>query len=98
MHVMNTVRPLSPKVPDQKVPLTPLSHGVTCEDFGVVTHVPGGEGLFCKVGNPITELIVTCRDEAALFAVQGVADKEVKPTAITMGRQVRWIDDIIQED
>ena len=33
-----------------------------------------GEDFACKVGNPITELVVTRRDEAALFSVKGVID------------------------
>ena len=51
----------------------------------------GGEGLSCKVGDPITELAVRRRDEAAVLAIQGVEDCEVRPTAITMGRQVGWL-------
>ena len=73
-------------------------HGKTCEYFGVVAHMRRGDGLSCKVGEPITELIVTRRDEAALFAVQGVADREGHPTAVAMGWKVRWIDVISQEE
>ena len=58
----------------------------------------GGEILSCKVGDPITEFIVTRHDDAALFAVQGVADKEGFPTAVIMGRQVRCIAEVAQED
>ena len=47
---------------------------MTYEMFGVVMHVRGGETLNCKVGNPIMELVVTCRDEAALLTVKGVVD------------------------
>ena len=50
----------------------PSMYGATCENFGVITHVRGGECLTCKVGNPIMELVVTCRDEAALLVVKGV--------------------------
>ena len=82
-HVLNNVRPLSPEVSDEEIPLqiffllflkVPFEllihspHGATCVDFGVVTHMCGGKGLACKFGNPITETIVTCHDEASLLA------------------------------
>ena len=35
-------------------------------------HVRGGDGLECKVGNPITELFVTRWDESPLLEVEGV--------------------------
>ena len=57
-----------------------------------------GEGLSCKVGDPITKLIVTRRDDAKLFVVQGVEDREGLPTAVAMGRQVGWIYSIVQEE
>ena len=47
----------------------PPQHSATCEYFGVVAHVRGGEGFSCNAGDPITELILKRRDEAALFAV-----------------------------
>ena len=77
--------------------LTP-PHVTTCKDSGVVVHVRRVEGLSCKVGTPITELVVTHRDEAALLAVQGMADCEGRPKAITMGRLVGWLDTISQEE
>ena len=46
----------------------------TCVYFGDVMHVRGGEGLARKVGNPITEIVVTRRDKASLLAVNGVSD------------------------
>ena len=58
----------------------------------------GGEILSCKVRNPITDLVVMHHDEATLLAVQGMAYCEDRPTAITMGRQVGWIDAIAQEE
>ena len=76
--------------------LTP-PHGATSEDFGVIVHVRGGESLYCKVDNPTTDLIVTRRDEVALFSVHGVSDREGRPTAAAMGRQVRWINAVAQE-
>ena len=39
----------------------------TCEDYGVIAHVPGGGGLTCRVGDTNTELVVTRRNEAAIF-------------------------------
>ena len=58
---------------------------MTCDEFGVILHMRGDEGLTCKVGYPITELVVMLRDEAALFAVQGMKNRESFPTPITMG-------------
>ena len=72
--------------------------GTTCKYFGVVGHVRGGEGPSWKVGDPITEIVVTRRDEAALISVQGVEDCEVRPTSITMGQKVGWLDVIAKEE
>ena len=58
-HVMNTFLPLIPKVSDEEIPLqislvlrrVPFDlvlismRSATCVDFGVVTHVHGGEVL-----------------------------------------------------
>ena len=44
------------------------------------------------------ELVVKSSDEAALFAVQGVTNREGLPTAVTMGQQVMWLDAIAQEE
>ena len=41
---------------------------------------------------------MTGRDEAALFAVQVLTDKEGPPTAIEMGWQARWIYAVSQEE
>ena len=57
-------------------------------------YVIRGKGFTCKVGDPITNFIVTRRDDAALFSVQGVADREGCPIDVEMGRQVRWFDAI----
>ena len=48
-------------------------HGARCKYFGVVAHVRGGEGLSCKVDDPIMELVLTLRDEATHIVVQGMA-------------------------
>ena len=46
----------------------------------------GGEGLACKVGESITELVVTRRDEASLIEVEGVADVKCRATSIEVFR------------
>ena len=56
-----------------------------CVDFGVVTHVHGVKGLACKVRDPITEPVVTRRDEASLIAVKGVADIKLCATYMPHG-------------
>ena len=58
----------------------------------------GGEGLSYKVGDPIMDLVVICCDETTLLEVQGLADCEGRPKAITMGRLVGWLDTISQEE
>ena len=77
---------------------SPSPHRSTCEDFGVVRHVRGGEGLSYKVGDPIMDLVVICCDETTLLEVQGLADCEGRPKAITMGRQARRLDAIVREE
>ena len=49
-------------------------------------YVRGVEGLARKSGNPITELVVTRRDEASFLAVKGVADVKCRATSIAMIR------------
>ena len=46
----------------------------------------GGEGLVSKVGNLITELVVTSCDEASLLAVEGMADVKCRTAFIAMFR------------
>ena len=46
------------------------------------------EGLAGQVCYPVTELIVTRLDEAALFTVKGVTDFEPCLTPIAMRREV----------
>ena len=112
MHFVNTVHPLHPKIYDEEIPLCfslvlrrrpsefvlPSSHGVTCVDFGVVTHMRGDEGLARKVDNPITELIMTHLDEASLLSVEGVVDSKFCSKSIAMFRKVRGVDDVVQEE
>ena len=66
--------------------------------LGLSCRYAGGEALSCKVGDPITELIVKRSDEASLFSVQGVTDREGRPTSITIGWQVRWLITIAKEE
>ena len=47
-------------------------HGATLVYEGVVTYVRVGECPARQFCDPVTELIVTCRDEAAPLAVKGV--------------------------
>ena len=71
---------------------------MTYEDFEVFTHVCRGEGLFCKVKNTITEIIVTRLYVATIFLGHGVAYRDCRPTYVAMGQQVRWIYAISQEE
>ena len=41
-------------------------------DEGVVLHLQGGKGFIYKVVNPITELVMTSREEDALLSIQCV--------------------------
>ena len=43
---------------------------------GVVLYARRGESFYGQVRDPITELVVTCRDKAALLAVKGMSDGE----------------------
>ena len=49
-----------------------LLHGKTLIDEGVVAHIRGGEIFSWKVRNPITELVVTSHEYAALLTIQVV--------------------------
>ena len=62
----------------------PSTHSATCADFGVVTHMRGGEGFARKVDSPITELIVKCCDEASLLAVKRLVDVKCLTTSIAI--------------
>ena len=57
---------------------------MTCIYLGVVTNVCGGEGLSRKVGDPVTEIVVTCCDDAPLLEVEGVADVKCRAKSISM--------------
>ena len=56
------------------------------------------EGLAGQVCYPVTELILTRRDEAALFAVKGVTDGKFGVAAITVRLEFRGLQTIPQEE
>ena len=56
------------------------------------------EGLAVQVYYPVTELIVTRRDEATLFTVKGVTDGEPRLTPVAMRREVWGIQPVPQEE
>ena len=60
-----------------------LPHGATWMHEGVVTHVQGGDQFPCEFSNPITELVATVSDEAALLKIQGMIDRKFGVVAIT---------------
>ena len=58
----------------------------------------GSEGFACQVCYPDTEIVVTRRGEAALFAVKGVTDRELGLAAVAVCREVWGINAIPQEE
>ena len=50
-----------------------LQHFTTCIDEGIVARMQGGQGISCKVSDPIMELVITIHDEVALLYIQCVA-------------------------
>ena len=58
----------------------------------------GVEGFAFQVFFPVTELIVTCRNKFALFAVKGVTDEELGLAAITVCWEVQGLEAIPQEE
>ena len=44
-------------------------------DEGVIAHVQGGKYFPCKVINPIMEIFMAIRNEAALLAVQRMIER-----------------------
>ena len=109
-HVVNTVGPVGPEVPDQKVSLLfrvlwwggllcsavtgsgGLSfrprHGATLVNEGVVAYMRGGEGPACQIRDPVTELIMTRRDEATPLAVEGVKNGKFGVAAVAVFGEV----------
>ena len=56
------------------------------------------EGFPGQVCYPVTELVVTRRDEAALFAVKGLTDGELVLAEITVCWEVQELEAIPQEE
>ena len=118
-HVVNTVSPVGPEVPDQKVSLLfrvlwwggprwgavtgsgGLSfhprHGATLVNEEVVAHVRGGESPARQIRDPVTELIMTRRDEATPLAVKGVANGKLGVAAVAVFGEVWGLEYIAQE-
>ena len=67
--------------------LRPL-HGTTCEYEAFITHVRGGDRFYSQVRDPVTELVVTRRDKAALLAVKSIADGKRGVASIAVMREV----------
>ena len=65
---------------------------------GLSRTCEGGEGFACQVSYPVTELIVTRRDEADLFTVKGVTDQELGLAAVAVCREVWGIYSIPKEE
>ena len=73
-------------------------HGAIYVYFGVITYMCGGEGLYYKIREPITELVVKRRDKDSLLSFKGVADVKYRAAYISMVRKVRWIDAVAEEE
>ena len=65
-----------------------LPHNMTWMDERLVVHIRGGEGFACEVSNPITELVVTSCDEAALVTTKGMKDRKFSVTEIAVRGEV----------
>ena len=61
---------------------------------GVIAHVLGGEGFACKVRNPITELVVTIHDDAAILSIQGLSNVKLGVAAVAMRWEVWRLNDV----
>ena len=88
-YVVNTVRTLRPEVYEKDTPLQislifqrgpfldfPFLNAQRnlCRFWGHHAHVCRGESLARKVGDPITEIILTRHDEASLIEVEGMVE------------------------
>ena len=58
----------------------------------------GGEGFASQVCYPVTELVVTRRDKAALFSVKGMTDGKNCLTSVTVCGKVQGNQAIPQEE
>ena len=63
-------------------------HGATLVNVRVVTYVRGGESPACQIRDPVTELIMTRRDEATPLAVEGVVYGKFDVAAIAVFGEV----------
>ena len=69
-----------------------------CQDEKVVAQISWGEIFAQQVREPVTELIVTRCDKAALLAVKGMVDIEIGVSSIAVMREVLGLYVISQED
>ena len=72
-------------------------HGATLVYEEVLAYVRGGEGVARQIRDPVTELIVTRRDNATPLAVDGVVDGEAGLAAVTVFREVWGLEAIAHE-
>ena len=63
-------------------------HGATLVYEGVVAYVRGVEGPARQIRDPVTELIMTRRDQATPLAVEGVANGKFVVAAFTVFGEV----------
>ena len=75
-----------------------FSHGMNLMDQRVVVHMQRGGGFACEVSDPITELIVTNRDEAALLAIQGVINEKLGVAAVAVIWEACKLYDVVQKE
>ena len=59
-------------------------HGATLVYEGFVAYVRGGESLARQIRDLVTDVIVTCHDEAIPLAIEGVANIESGIAAVTV--------------
>ena len=74
-----------------------LPHRATSVYEGVVAYKRGGESPSSQIRDPVTDLIVTRRDEATPLAVEGVADEKPGVAAVAVFGEVWGIEAIAQE-
>ena len=72
-------------------------HGANLIYEGVVAYVRGSESHACQIRDPVTELIVTRRDEATPLEVEGVATGKPGVAAVTVFGEVWGLEAIAQE-
>ena len=66
-------------------------HGATLVNEGVVAYVRGGEGPARQIRDPVTEIIMARRDEAAPLAIEGVTNGEFGVAAVAVFGEVWWL-------